>query len=100
MLLYFDNGRKLEDQLLGHFLKIIGGFKSQVAKYKEVFLTVTAEANKIDGALAARFDERPSEYTPNTSPSNNMPPGENLNLLPLNLDLYYKGFVSLVNRLT
>lgn len=42
----------------------------KVAKYKEVFLTVTAEANKIDGALAERFNERPSEYTPTTE---NMP---------------------------
>ncbi|CAK1547296.1 unnamed protein product [Leptosia nina] len=36
----------------------------QIAKYKEVYLTVTAEANKIDGALAERFSERPIEYTP------------------------------------
>ncbi|XP_028178062.1 DNA topoisomerase 3-alpha [Ostrinia furnacalis] len=38
----------------------------QVAKYKEVYLTVTAEANKIDSALAERFSERPNEYTPST----------------------------------
>ncbi|XP_038212166.1 DNA topoisomerase 3-alpha [Zerene cesonia] len=36
----------------------------QIAKYKEVYLTVSAEANKIDGALAERFSERPAEYTP------------------------------------
>lgn len=29
-----------------------------------MYLTVTAEANKIDNALAERFSERPSEYTP------------------------------------
>ncbi|CAF4845799.1 unnamed protein product [Pieris macdunnoughi] len=45
----------------------------QVAKYREVYLTVTAEANKIDGALAERFSERPLDYTPSESGSNNMP---------------------------
>lgn len=38
----------------------------QVAKYKEVYITITAEANKIDSALAERFSERPVEYTPTT----------------------------------
>ncbi|XP_053608137.1 DNA topoisomerase 3-alpha [Plodia interpunctella] len=31
----------------------------QIAKYKEVYLTVTAEADKIDAALSARLRERP-----------------------------------------
>ncbi|KAJ0177307.1 hypothetical protein K1T71_007316 [Dendrolimus kikuchii] len=38
----------------------------QVAKYKEVYITVTAEANKIDSALGERFSERPNDYTPTT----------------------------------
>ncbi|KAL4716258.1 hypothetical protein ACJJTC_004752 [Scirpophaga incertulas] len=42
----------------------------QVAKYKEVYITIAAEANKIDSALAERFSERPIEYHPST---NNMP---------------------------
>ncbi|CAK1596337.1 unnamed protein product [Parnassius mnemosyne] len=38
----------------------------QIAKYKEAYITVTAEANKIDNALAERFSERPNEYVPTT----------------------------------
>ncbi|XP_049869431.1 DNA topoisomerase 3-alpha [Pectinophora gossypiella] len=45
----------------------------QIAKYKEVYLTVTAEANKIDAALAERFSERPNEYTPSVENMPDMP---------------------------
>ncbi|XP_045772031.1 DNA topoisomerase 3-alpha isoform X1 [Maniola jurtina] len=46
----------------------------QVAKYKEVYITVTAEANKIDSALAERFNERAIEYTPTVESLPAMPP--------------------------
>ncbi|XP_026324696.1 DNA topoisomerase 3-alpha isoform X2 [Hyposmocoma kahamanoa] len=51
-----SEGRKNPQQVLAE----------QVAKYKEVYLTVTAEANKIDLALGERFSERPNEYIPTT----------------------------------
>ncbi|XP_073945480.1 DNA topoisomerase 3-alpha-like isoform X2 [Choristoneura fumiferana] len=38
----------------------------QIAKYKEVYVTVAEEANKIDAALAERFCERPAQYNPGT----------------------------------
>ncbi|XP_045535738.1 DNA topoisomerase 3-alpha [Papilio machaon] len=38
----------------------------QIARYKEAYIMVTAEANKIDNALAERFNERPNEYVPTT----------------------------------
>ncbi|XP_045448692.1 DNA topoisomerase 3-alpha [Melitaea cinxia] len=36
----------------------------QIAKYKEVYLKVTAEANKLDEALTERLREPPMQYTP------------------------------------
>ncbi|XP_013142940.1 PREDICTED: DNA topoisomerase 3-alpha [Papilio polytes] len=38
----------------------------QIARYKEAYIMVTAEADKIDNALAERFNERPNEYVPTT----------------------------------
>ncbi|GBP35686.1 DNA topoisomerase 3-alpha [Eumeta japonica] len=35
----------------------------QIAKYKEVYITVTAEALKIDNALAERLSEQPNQIT-------------------------------------
>ncbi|XP_050684412.1 DNA topoisomerase 3-alpha isoform X2 [Leptidea sinapis] len=55
-----SEGRKLPQVVLAE----------QIARYKEVYQTVTAEANKIDGALAERFSERPLQYTPSVE---NMP---------------------------
>lgn len=53
-----------------------------MAKYREAYLTVTAEASKIDGALAERLSERPSEYTPsNDIAPAQMASGTNLNLV-------------------
>ncbi|XP_068631634.1 DNA topoisomerase 3-alpha [Battus philenor] len=49
-----SEGRKQPDIVLAE----------QIAKYKEAYITVTAEANKIDNALAERFSERPNEYVP------------------------------------
>ncbi|XP_023945939.1 DNA topoisomerase 3-alpha [Bicyclus anynana] len=46
----------------------------QIAIYKEVYVTVTAEANKIDSALAGRFNERAAEYTPSVESLPHMPP--------------------------
>ncbi|CAH2980191.1 unnamed protein product [Chilo suppressalis] len=51
-----SEGRKNPQQVLAE----------QVAKYKDVYITVTAEANKIDNALAERFSERPNEYNPSS----------------------------------
>ncbi|KAJ2945974.1 hypothetical protein O0L34_g4893 [Tuta absoluta] len=54
-----SEGRKQPQQVLAE----------QIAIYREVYLTVTAEANKIDNALAERFSERPNEYTPSVDAS-------------------------------
>ncbi|XP_063361845.1 DNA topoisomerase 3-alpha [Cydia amplana] len=45
----------------------------QIAKYKEVYLTVTGEADKIDSALAERFSERPAPYDRAGAPALDMP---------------------------
>ncbi|XP_031765150.2 DNA topoisomerase 3-alpha [Galleria mellonella] len=58
-----SEGRKQPQQVLAE----------QIAKYKEVYLTVAAEANKIDSALAERFNERPNEYTPTSTHSVSSP---------------------------
>lgn len=40
-----------------------------------MYITVAAEANKIDSALAERFRERPNEYTPTAHDMPDMPSG-------------------------
>ncbi|XP_041978680.1 DNA topoisomerase 3-alpha [Aricia agestis] len=45
----------------------------QIAIYKEVYIKVTAEAQKIDAALAERLSERPAEYTPSVENMPSMP---------------------------
>ncbi|XP_050346470.1 DNA topoisomerase 3-alpha [Nymphalis io] len=57
-------GRRRPEQVLAE----------QIAKYKEVYLTVTAEANKIDQALAGRLSERAMEYTPTVETFVSLPP--------------------------
>ncbi|XP_059047118.1 DNA topoisomerase 3-alpha isoform X1 [Achroia grisella] len=58
-----SEGRKQPQQVLAE----------QIANYKEVYITVAAEANKIDNALAERFNERPNDYTPISTHSAPMP---------------------------
>ncbi|XP_030024894.2 DNA topoisomerase 3-alpha [Manduca sexta] len=51
-----SEGRKQPDVVLAE----------QIAKYKEVYLTVTAEARKIDAALGERFREQPLQPPPSS----------------------------------
>lgn len=51
---------------------------------------MTAEANKIDNALAERFSERPNEYTPTTELMPvNMPSGRFYFIAPRRLPYNY-----------